>query len=168
VVLAFATVASVACEAEPPPEAAGDADGSRIEVLPPVRAGAIEVSRAVVAQPVLGERAALYFTVSNTDPEPDTIVSVDAADLGSASLHRTDAEDGVSRMRPAGPVEVPGSGRVELRPGGLHTMIEALTETLAAGDTVVVSIRTARAGVLSVSAIVVPYTDLLDLLDPGG
>jgi copper(I)-binding protein len=106
--------------------------------------------------------------VSNAGPEPDTIVGVDAADLGSASLHRTDAQDGVSRMRPAGPVEVPGAGRVELRPGGLHVMIEALTDTLTAGDTVVVSVRTARAGTLSVAAIVVPYSDLLDLLDPGG
>jgi len=134
----------------------------------PRGAGEIEVSGAVVAQPVLGEQAALYFTVSNAGAAPDTIMEVDAGDLGVASLHRSDTQDGIMRMRPAGPVEIPANGRVDLRPGGLHVMIEDLTHTLAEGDTVVVTVRTARGGPMSVQAIVVPYSALLDYLETGG
>ena len=135
---------------------------------PPQDVGAIQVTGAVVAQPLLGESAALYFTVSNGGSEPDTVVAVEVPGVGSASIHRSDTEDGVMRMRPAGPLEVPAGGQVRLRPGGLHVMLEDLTDALVAGDTVVVTVRAARSGLLTVPAVVVPYADLLDVLDPEG
>jgi len=127
----------------------------------------VDVSRAVIAEPVLGERTVLYFDVSNARPEPDTLLDVDVGDLGAASLHASEIEDGVSRMRPRAALELPPSGRVELRPGGLHVMIEGLSRPLSVGDTVVFSVRLARAGIVTARAPVVAYADLLEALDSG-
>lgn len=142
----------------------GEGEGAR---SPLAEAGLVEVSGAVIAEPLLGERTALYFALTNTGSEPDTLLSVDVGELGSASLHASETVGGVSRMRPREAVELPPSSRVELRPGGLHVMIEGLTRLLAAGDTVVLSVRMARAGSMVVEARVVPYADLLEALDSG-
>jgi hypothetical protein len=127
----------------------------------------VEVSRAVIAEPVLGERTALYFVVTNAGPEPDTLLDVDVGDLGAASLHDSEIEEGVSRMRPRTALELPPSRRVELRPGGLHVMIEGISRALSVGDTVAFSVRLARAGIVTARAPVVAYADLLEALDSG-
>lgn len=127
----------------------------------------VAVSGAAIAQPVLGERTALYFTITNTGTEPDTLLAVDVGDLGTASLHASEMDDGVSRMRAREALELPAAGRVQLRPGGLHVMIEDLTRPLSVGDTVTFSLRFARSGPMNSEARVVAYADLLDILDSG-
>lgn len=137
-------------------------------VLPPVRAGTLEVSRVVMAEPVTGERTALYFDVANTGAAPDTLTGVDAGPLGRASVHRTTEVGGVSRMRAAGPVEIAAAGGIELRPGGLHVMVEELEHAPVAGDTVAVTLHFAVAGPVGVRARVVSYADLQEVLGPSG
>lgn len=160
VALAVLSVA-VACDGD-----GGSRERTGPDPLPPVRAGSLEVSGIVMAQPVTGERTALYFDVANTGSDPDTLLSVDVGTLGRASVHRTTVRDGVSRMRAAGPVEVAGGGRIGLRPGGLHVMVEGLTSSLASGDTVPVTLRFAVAGDVEGRARVIPYADLEAALSP--
>lgn len=156
-------LAVAACAGEQPPH--GPAG---LEPLPAVRAGAVQVSRVVMAEPVLGERSALYFDLSNGGESADTLTGVDVGTLGSASVHRTSSEGGVSRMRPAGPVELLPGASVALRPGGLHVMVENLSRPLAVGDTVDVRLVLARAGPVRARALVVGYADLEAVLEDEG
>lgn len=122
--------------------------------------GSLEVRDLVVAEPVTGERTALYLTVVNRGEVDETLAGVDLPGLGAASIHRSEMEDGIMRMRPVPEVVVPAGEEIRFRPGGLHVMIEDLERTLEAGDTVEVVLRLRNAGRLPVPALVVRYAEL--------
>ncbi len=49
-------------------------------------------------------------------------------------IHRTVEIDGVSRMRPAGALEIGPGGSLTLEPGGLHLMLMRPKREIAEGD----------------------------------
>lgn len=115
----------------------------------------------MVAEPVTGERTAFYLTLHNAGPVPDALTRIQADGAAQASLHRTDVEGEVMRMRPVDAVDVPAGGTVALRPGGLHGMLQGLEERRwSAGDTVTLRLTFRRSGSVDVPALVVPYAEL--------
>jgi len=62
------------------------------------------------------------------------VVDVESLDFGMPMIHRTVEEGGVSRMRPAGRLEVPPGGELRFEPGGLHLMLMRPLRPLAEGD----------------------------------
>lgn len=131
-----------------------------------IRAGDLELTTAVAPEPVTGDRTALYLRIRSTG-EADTLAGVDVGDLGRASLHRSRRTDRGMAMMPVDGVAVPAGGRVELRPGGYHAMVEELRRAPVAGDTVRATLRFRRAGQVEVPFRVVAYAALDSIFGPG-
>lgn len=113
----------------------------------------VRVVIAVIAEPVTGERAALYLRVENRGQAPDTLDAVEVEGVGAISLHRTETVDGMMRMLSveAG-LEVPARGTLQMNPGGMHVMLDDLQRPFKAGDQVPVTLHLRRAGTLSATA----------------
>ena len=99
--------------------------------------------------------AVAYFTVRNLGSEPDRLMSVTSPASGMAEIHATTQENGVMRMRPAGPQDLPPGGRLILEPGGLHLMLMQLSEPLVKGRTVALELKFELAGTVTVDTPIV-------------
>jgi copper(I)-binding protein len=83
----------------------------------------LEVSQVFVTEPVTGERAAMYFSVTNNGSVDDELLAVSTAAAAVAEVHRTEHEGGTMKMVPVDALTVPAGGRVDLAPGGYHVML---------------------------------------------
>ena len=63
-------------------------------------------------------------------------------------------------MKPAGAVDIPAHGKVELKPHGLHVMLMGLKKPLAEGDTFVVTLTFAKAGSVDLQVVVGKVDDM--------
>ena len=119
-------VAGPACSPAPP--------GS--ESSAPTAADCMPVleSAWVRAAPPAAPMHAGYAVLRNDCTTPITVVGAESLDYASASIHETLVEDGVSRMREAGRVEVAAHGRLVLEPGGRHLMLMHPARPLVEGD----------------------------------
>lgn len=120
----------------------------------------LTVSAAVVAEPVLGERTAMYVVITNRGARDDQLDSISTPAAERAEMHRTVDHGGMRTMEPLGSVLIPAGGSVSLEPGGHHVMLLNLTRTLAAGDSVRATLHFRRAGDVPVKARVVAYSEL--------
>lgn len=121
----------------------------------------------LVGEPVTGEMAALYLALRG-GVGGDHLDSVTVEGVRLTSLHRTDQVDGMMQMREVeGGFEIPEGGRLELRPGGDHVMLEDLERSFAAGDSVAVTIHL-RSGAIAEWARVVALADLERAFDGDG
>jgi copper(I)-binding protein len=119
----------------------------------------LSVSGAYVPQPASPDVAAAYLVVRNTGGSPDTLLSVTSPDATGVSLHRTTADS----MAELGDAPVPAHGELVLARGGTHLMLMGMAHRPAVGGTVVLRLRFARSGTLTVRAAVEPLT-----YQPGG
>jgi hypothetical protein len=117
VAVLLATTSLGACAAAPPPEACAP----------------VLESAWVRAAPPGATMLAGYAVVRNDCARPVRIVGAESLDFASASLHATVDEGGVSRMRAAGPLDVPARGRLVLAPGGTHLMLMGPAKALPEG-----------------------------------
>lgn len=95
--------------------------------------------------------SAAYFTVRNTGGAPDVLLSV-STPAASASLHESMTHGGMMMMQPVSGVPVDPGRVVELKPGGLHVMLEHLKSPLAPGARLPLTLRFKHAGVVAVTA----------------
>lgn len=79
---------------------------------------------------------AVYFTLNNPGPEARFLTAVSTPVAAAAELHRTLVEDGMSKMRPAGIIEIAPGATLSAEPGGLHVMLRDLKQPLVAGTTI--------------------------------
>ncbi|PKN82011.1 MAG: hypothetical protein CVU46_18390 [Chloroflexi bacterium HGW-Chloroflexi-8] len=90
---------------------------------------------------------AIYFRIVNGGNEADTLLSADTPAAKAAEVHESMADDnGVMSMKPRENIEIPASGEVEFKPGGLHIMLVELKQPLAVGDEVQLTLRFEKAG----------------------
>ena len=75
-----------------------------------------------------------YLVLRNPCAAPVEVADVESKDFGMPMIHRTVEEGGVSRMRPAGKLEIPPGGELRFEPGGLHLMLMRPLRPLAEGD----------------------------------
>ena len=66
-----------------------------------------------------------YMTITNHGDAPDRLVGV-RADFPRVTLHTSEEQDGVARMRPVEAVEIAPGETVAFEPGGLHVMFMGL------------------------------------------
>ena len=118
---------------------------------------ALEVRSAYGYQPVLGDVAAVYFTVENRGRTADTLLNVAVTGARAAMIHQQVGEGDRVEMQHVVSVAVPGESTLVLRPGGMHLMVEGFNRSVVAGDTLLVSAHFARAGVVQVRAPVLAY-----------
>lgn len=101
-----------------------------------------------------GGNGAIYFRVVNEGGEPDTLFGVSSS-LVTAELHETvEKENGVMGMEPVESVEIPARGELVLEPGGMHVMLIGLEQSLAAGDSVPLTLQFEHAGALRLEVVV--------------
>jgi len=117
----------------------------------------IAIEGAYAYEPVLGDVGAVYLTIVNDGAAADTVVGVEVGGALVAMIHEQVSVGDRMEMRHVGPLPVPAAGRVELAPGGYHVMIEGMEHPPAAGDTLDVTLRFARAGSVTARAPVLPY-----------
>ena len=76
----------------------------------------------------------------------DQLVSASSPVAGEVQLHEMAMEGNVMKMRQVKDIAVPSGGEVELKPGGLHLMFMNIKAPLAAGETIPVKVKFAKAG----------------------
>jgi copper(I)-binding protein len=104
-------------------------------------------NRIVRAAPAGGDAAA-YVAIGNAG-EADRLVGVSCACAGKVEIHRVTRREGSVSMTAEPALPVPGGG-VEIRPGSpLHLMLMNLRAPIAAGETVLLTLRFARAGAVT-------------------
>ncbi len=120
----------------------------------------IEIGNAVIAEPALPDRTAMYFSVTNGGEADDELLAVSTEVAGAAEMHRTVASGDVVKMERVETLRVPAGGELLLRPGGYHVMLLELNRELRAGDRVNATLRFKHAGELELRAEVLSYADL--------
>ncbi len=130
----------------------------------------LHVSAALVAEPVLGERAAMYLTIANRSGRNDELLSVSTELAGRAEIHRSVDRGGMVTMEPVATLNLPDGATVSLAPGGHHIMLLELGRDLRPGDIVPAALHFRHAAPIRIKARVVAYTDLEEALgaeEPG-
>jgi copper(I)-binding protein len=142
-------------------------------VLPTACSGADATSEITVTDvrvPVpAGTNGAAYMTVANDGDSDDRLTSVASDIADTTELHETSIEGGSMAMNPVDGIDIPAGSEVVLEPGGLHAMLIGVTDDLAEGDTVDLTLTFDRAGEQTVPAMVVPTGDLapMDMASEG-
>jgi periplasmic copper chaperone A len=93
-----------------------------------------------------------YVTIRNTGDEADRLVGIETAVAARPEVHEMLQEDGVMKMRPAGPLEIPPGGEARLEPGGMHVMLMQLRQPLEEGGRMLLTLIFEKAGEITVDA----------------
>ena len=123
---------------------------------PVVAVGDLEItgafSRATLPNAPVG---AGYLTITNKGTSDDRLVSASSPVAGMTQIHQMKLEGDVMKMGelPEGLV-IPAGQSVTLAPGGLHIMFMQLTQQLAEGSTVPLTLTFESAGTVEVELMV--------------
>lgn len=85
--------------------------------------------------------AAAYLVLENPGPKPLKLLGAESPVAGRISLHTTLRDGSVLSMRSVEAFDLPAKGRLELKPGGNHLMLEALKRPLKLGEKVTLVLR---------------------------
>lgn len=108
-----------------------------------------------------GPVAAVYLSVEDSGGG-DRLVGASSPAAARVTLHENTGPRGVSLMETVPALEVPAGGRLELRPGGSHLMLEGLGAPLEEGGRIEVTLRFERSGPRTVEVPVVGLTGLAE------
>ena len=112
--------------------------------------GSIKVENAYTRATAPGQQVAGGFLKIENKGTADQLVSASSPIAGEVQLHEMAMEGNVMRMRQVKDIPVPANGAVELKPGGLHLMFMNIKAPLAAGETIPVKLKFAKAGEIEV------------------
>jgi protein SCO1/2 len=124
----------------------------------------LAIAPAVIAVAGDGRAGAMYLNVLNGSAEPDTLRSVSIIGGAMASLHTTTTASGSASMQSIAFVEIPAGGTLEMRPGGIHIMLEGAPDAMQAGSAAAVELHFARRGRVTALASIVTYAQLDSVL----
>lgn len=117
--------------------------------------GALTVTDAYIRQPASPDVAAAYLTVRNDGSDADQLSTAYCGAATTTTVHGGSAAMEAGGTAPATPVPVPANSAVTLSPGKGHIMLDGLTGTLRAGDTVSLLLRFDKAGQVLVEVPVI-------------
>ena len=92
------------------------------------------------------QMAAGYMTIVNQTAAADVLKGIETAAAGRVEIHRMSHEGEMMKMRLVERLGIPGDGRVELKPGGMHLMLIDLEPGLREGDEVTMTLHFENAG----------------------
>ena len=115
-----------------------------------VKVGSIKVDHAYIRATVPGQQVAGGFMKIENKGIADQLLSASSPAAGEVQLHEMAMEGSVMKMRQVTDIPVPAGGSVELKPGGLHLMLMNIKAPLAAGESVLVKLKFAKAGEVEV------------------
>lgn len=93
---------------------------------------------------------AAYVTLMNHGGETDRLLAISTPAAAMAEVHVTRVDGDIVKMEPAGSIDVPAGGTVEMKPGGLHVMMMGLKAPLKQGGTVELTLSFEKAGDVTV------------------
>jgi copper(I)-binding protein len=133
------------------PRGAGGASGPGAAAI-----GDIAVRGAYLRQPAATDAAAVYMSITNTGPQPDTLLSVYSGAARSSQLVDLPAASSVQTGPvPAGPYVLGPRATLRLAPAGGKVLLSQLTGPLRAGDQVSVVLTFQRTGQVLVEVPVI-------------
>ena len=94
---------------------------------------------------------AAYVTLMNHAGEADKLLSASSPAAKTTEIHTTEMVDGVMKMKPAGVLEIPAMGTLEMKPGSYHVMLMGLVKPLKEGEQIEVTLTFEKAGELKVT-----------------
>ncbi len=112
------------------------------------------------ATPAGAKTGAAYVKIENTGDTPDQLLSVSADIAAMTEVHNMSMEGDMMKMGPAGAIDIPAHGVVELKPHGLHIMLMGLKKPLSQGDTFPVTLTFAKAGKVDLQIVVGTVSDM--------
>ena len=112
--------------------------------------GAIKIENAYTRATVPGQQVAGGFMKIENKGTADQLISASSPAAGEVQLHEMAMDGNVMKMRQVKDIVLPAGGAVELKPGGLHLMFMNIKAPLAAGQTVPVKLKFAKAGEVEV------------------
>jgi len=120
--------------------------------------GALTVYDAYIRQPASPDVAAAYLTVRNDGSTPDRLSSAYCGAATTTSVHADSAAMQPGQEAKSTPLVVPADSTVSLTPAKGHIMLDKLTGTLKAGDTVSLLLRFDKAGQVLLDVPVISIT----------
>jgi periplasmic copper chaperone A len=88
-----------------------------------------------------------YVTIENKGKSADKLVGASSPVAKSVEIHTMAMDGNVMKMREVGQIEIPASGRIEMKPGdGYHLMLMGLQQPLKAGDSFPMTLVFEKAG----------------------
>jgi copper(I)-binding protein len=90
--------------------------------------------------------AAGYMTVRNMSDDRDRLLGASSPLVRKVETHVTLKDGNMMRMREVPGYDVPGRGRVELKPGGAHLMLIDIKRPFKEGDRIPLTLRFEKAG----------------------
>ena len=112
--------------------------------------GAIKIENAYTRATVPGQQVAGGFMKIENKGATDQLLSASSPVAGEVQLHEMAMDGNIMKMRQVKDIAVPAGGAVELKPGGLHLMFMNIKAPLAAGESVPVKLKFAKAGEVDV------------------
>jgi len=100
--------------------------------------------------------SAAYLILENRGRVDDRLIGAKTDVAERVEIHESLLVDEVMRMRRIDGVAVPSGGAVDLRPGGVHLMLQGLTRALIEGEEIGLILYFERLGMVSVSVSVQP------------
>jgi copper(I)-binding protein len=120
--------------------------------------GDLTVYDAYIRQPASPDVAAAYLTVRNDGKTADRLSSAYCGAAGTTSVHADSAAMQPGDEAKSTPLQVPANATVRLTPAKGHIMLDNLTGTLKAGDSVSLLLRFDKAGQVLLDVPVISIT----------
>lgn len=98
--------------------------------------------------------ASVYVTFVNDGPKADKLLKASSPIAQMAMIHANIKEGDVIKMRMLDEVEIPAEKTVELKPGGIHIMMEGIDHPLRAGEMIPLTLTFANEGDVKVEIMV--------------
>jgi copper(I)-binding protein len=118
----------------------------------PARVPDVEVADAWAWPADAGGTSAVYMRLTNHTAGPDRLLGGASAQAGAVEIHETMMEGDMAHMMPVSSVDLAPGETVDFEPGGRHVMLVNLSQGLAPGDRVSLTLHFEHAGDVQVEA----------------
>lgn len=106
------------------------------------------------ARPVILENrpGAAYFIIQNNSSLDDKLIKATSELAARIELHKVENVAGIMKMSQTVDIPVAANSKTEVRPGGYHLMLFGLTEKLAVGGALPLTLTFEHAGEVKITA----------------
>ncbi|MDE2258798.1 MAG: copper chaperone PCu(A)C [Betaproteobacteria bacterium] len=124
-----------------------------------IRLGPLQIDGVYARATVPGQEVgAAYLTIENSGATMDRLIAASSTVARSVLLHSSQMDQGMARMHHETSLDIPAHGRVEMKPGGLHLMLQDLKQPLHEGETIHLTLKFEKSGEVELT---VPVKSLL-------
>ncbi len=121
------------------------------------RLGSLQIGDVYARATVPGQEVGVaYLTIENSGPTMDRLIAASSTVARSVQLHSSQMDQGMASMHHEPRLDIPAHSRLEMKPGGLHLMLQDLKQPLHEGDTFHLKLKFEKSGEVELSVPVKP------------